>query len=303
MSFCSVKIVKKFKIIKKSTNITLNSSNDINRDTSLDIKKLLMGKDKAPIKEKPINNQTVELIVRKIDNPDTEKQFDLYKELEVGPGKSPEVAPDVDPEKNLEVEPEVDPEKNPEVDTDSIPDDHYIGLIFIRGYCINKENIPKSKKTIFINKTQIYAKLGSIPIIKLDQDLISENFKYKKHIRKIANDEYLIKNKYISSIKLFQTYGNYHIYGIIVNNTKSLSNGLTINNSDNLDYSWDTILDFYYKEKENLEPTQAEIYTNLNNSKHINRAYKNIDPNLPDYINNYTIYYKHILEMLKGVEQ
>ena len=102
------------------------------------------------------------------------------------------------------------------------------------------------------------------------------------------------KNKFIIKNKSLL-----HIYGIIVNNTKMLSNGITSINSDNSNYSWDTILDFYYKDKENLNPTQSDIYTSLLNTKHINRTYRNTNPSLPDYINKYSIYYKHILEMLK----
>jgi hypothetical protein len=238
MSFCKVKIVKKFKIKK---NITF----DIDPITS----------------------------------------SELISTIKSGP----------DP--IIESKSIVNSKTNVYVDLDKIPSDHYIGLILIKanGLVMSKK-IKDSKKKIFLNITQIYSTSNSIPIHKLSNDLLDENFKYKKYIRTLLDNDYSIKNRHILGIKLFETYGNYHIYCIIINTNKSL----TITGKLKSNYDWNRIFDFYYRDTNNLDPTQNDVYKSICTSGPISKIYNNKEKYLPDYIKNYTIYYKHILNVLQN---
>ena len=135
---------------------------------------------------------------------------------------------DIKPVTNLEPifpvksEPIIESKTNISIDLEEIPNDHYIGLILIKGKCGNLENIKESKKKIFLNMTHIYSTSNSIPIHKLSNDLLDGNFKYKKYIRTLLENDYSIKNRHILGIKLLETFGNYHIYCIIININKSL---------------------------------------------------------------------------------
>lgn len=187
---------------------------------------------------------------------------------------------------------------NPELDM-SISDIHYIGLIFCNTHCLNIKNIQKSKKRMFLNKTQIYCMKHNLPLIKIPKEEFNENFKFKKYIRNKLNDDYCIKNRYINSIKLFDTYGNYHIYIILMKNTKCLSNGISSLKEKSTKFSWNIILDIYYKDIKNLNPNQKEIIEQIcKNYNDNSKIYQNKSEDLPTYIKNYKVYFKKILETL-----
>ena len=193
-------------------------------------------------------------------------------------------------------EPIVESKTNVSIDLEEIPNDHYIGLILIKGKCGNLENIKESKKKIFLNMTHIYSTSNSIPIHKLSNDLLDGNFKYKKYIRTLLENDYSIKNRHILGIKLLETFGNYHIYCIIININKSLM----ITGELESNYIWNRIIDFYYKDFNNLTPTQNDVYKSIYKSGTVTKTYNNKEKNLPDYIKNYTIYYKDILNVLQN---
>ena len=144
--------------------------------------------------------------------------------------------------------------------------------------------------------THIYSTSSSIPIRKLSNDLFDENFKYKKYIRTLLDNDYSIKNRHILGIKLFKTYGNYHIYCVIININKSL----TITGDLESKYDWNRIIDFYYKDPNNLDPTQNDVYKSIYRNGLVLKIYNNKEDYLPDYIKNYNIYYKDILNVLQN---
>jgi len=185
----------------------------------------------------------------------------------------------------------------------SISDTHYIGLIFCNTCCINIENITDSKKKIFLNKTQIYCMNNNLPLIKIPENDFNENFKFKKYIREKLNSDYCIKNRYITLIKLFETYGNYHIYIVMLKNTMCLSNGISSLNEKSTKFSWNAILDFYYKDITNKNPKQKDIIVQIYNNYNDNsKIYQNKSKDLPIYIKNYKVYYKKILEILSKLD-
>ena len=185
---------------------------------------------------------------------------------------------------------------NMELDSSTIPEEHYIGLVFCNSHCINIDKITESKKKIFLNKTQVYVMDTNIPILKISKNEFNENLKFKKYIREALNTTYCIKNKYINTIKLFETYGNYHVYFVLLNNTKCLSNGISSLNQKYDKFSWNIMLDFYYKDINNKNPKQKEIIQQIyKNYTDNTKLYQNKTIDLPDYIQNYKIYYKKIL--------
>ena len=177
---------------------------------------------------------------------------------------------------------------------------HYIGLIITQSITINKQHNIVSKinnDAIYLNNTSLYInRFNQYPIFKIDSELFDKNFKYKKYIRNILNNDFKIKSKYIITIKLVNTQNNLHNYIVVLNNINKLDKGTNIlNTNDNL-FHWKTILDMY---KPHSYTTQNNVYNFiLNKSKFI------IYPELFTNKNTHTEYYieyNTILDILTSV--
>lgn len=177
---------------------------------------------------------------------------------------------------------------------------HYIGLIITQSITINKQHNIVSKinnDAIYLNNTSLYInRFNQYPIFKIDSELFDKNFKYKKYIRNILNNDFKIKSKYIITIKLVNTQNNLHNYIVVLNNINKLDKGTNIlNTNDNL-FHWKTILDMY---KPHSHTTQNNVYNFiLNKSKFI--IYPELFTNKNTH-NEYYIEYNTILDILTSV--
>ena len=280
MSFLKVKIVKNFSSIDNTRSIAKITIKDL---LIPDKKNAHISKNPENIdKNKSVNLNNIENI--SILNSSENKNLDFNPNFYVNKTKLDKVYQS----KKINYD-------NPCLDNLSIEKDHYIGLIFIYSELINQKGLKNSKKQIFLNKTCIFSNLDEIPIIKLDNDTINQDFKYKKYIRNYINKQFMIKNKTIETIKLYETYGNYHIYCIKLNEAYDIKFQ---------DYKWSTVFDFYYRNPKNLEPNQKEIYSSIIKKKNYcpYKKYCNkLSKDIPEYIKNYNIYYKLILEILHNL--
>ena len=116
-----------------------------------------------------------------------------------------------------------EPDKEPSICIDGR---HYIGLLFVNSISINKLHSMKWDKPQFtyLNLTNIYLEAGEkYPVVKLEDSMITPDFKYKTFIRNFIFDKYGILKNDIISIKLYETYKKLHNYVIILNNIGNLS--------------------------------------------------------------------------------
>ena len=202
------------------------------------------------------------------------------------------------------------------LEPDDIVGDHYIGLLFTNCISVNKlhnmgwEKLSHKRDTIYLNITRLYVKdSNKFPIIRLDNDILGNNFKYKKYIKDYIKKTYSISKKNVLGIKLFETYGNLHNYIVILDNYTCLDNGrLDFNTAFTKEvYSWRSRLDFYnIGDDISLPPSQNTIYKLILSNKRWNTASFNdfklipfITDDVPKYIFRNEINYIKLLELLK----
>jgi len=202
---------------------------------------------------------------------------------------------------------------------------HYIGLIFIQSNYINhikkpppddlhnNTNIylqnkkPTVKDTKYLHITNILLKNRlEFEIIKLTEDVISNNFKYKRYIYNYIKKTYFIKKHDIINIKLYETVQNLHNYIIILSNTTCINNGLNwdVVLPNNTKYIWKRYFDFY-KYNGKPQPKNKDIYKFIIEYKLQYSGFKSISDYVfnpektrykcPEYIVNYRIPYYNLL--------
>ena len=182
-----------------------------------------------------------------------------------------------------------------ESDKNLIYGNHYIGLLIIHSISMNDLHNLKwiNNNKIYLNNTSIFTKKQKyFPLFELDEEIFTEDFKYKKYIRKLLEEEYSIKKKHIINIKFHSTYEKVHNYVVILNDRLNI----------NKEYFWNTRLDFYRLDN-NQVPTQKDILSNILNSTEF-QLYKNyvfladVNNKTPSYIKNLEIPYKNLIEIL-----
>jgi len=177
---------------------------------------------------------------------------------------------------------------------------HYIGLLFVNSISINKLHSMKWDKPEFtyLNLTNIYLENGEkYPIVKLEDNMITDDFRYKAFIRNFIFDTYGVTRKDVISIKLYETHGKLHNYVVILKNISCLS-------SNNKRYSWRKIINLYNIPFEAKKFTQKEIYSFIIGYQDPDLwcKYKfSVDNSLKQY-NQYTLEYKKLMHILSKVK-
>ena len=82
-----------------------------------------------------------------------------------------------------------------ESDKNLIYGNHYIGLLIIHSISMNDlHNLKWINNKIHLNNTSIFTKKQKyFPLFELNEEIFTEDFKYKKYIRKLLEEEYSIK--------------------------------------------------------------------------------------------------------------
>jgi len=189
-----------------------------------------------------------------------------------------------------------------ETKNDLIFGNHYIGLIIIYSISMNEFhkmnwfNSDNKNDKIYLNNTSIFIKKQKyFPLFELNEEILSQDFKYKRYIRKLLEEKYSIKKKNINNIKFYSTYEKVHNYVVILNEKLNIF-------IDNKEYCWHTQLDFYRLNNREI-PTQKDIYSKILESNEF-QLYQNsiflpdINDNIPYYINNLKVPYKNLIELL-----
>ena len=189
-----------------------------------------------------------------------------------------------------------------ETKNDLIFGNHYIGLIIIYSISMNEFhkmnwfNSDNKNDKIYLNNTSIFIKKQKyFPLFELNEEILSQDFKYKRYIRKLLEEKYFIKKKNINNIKFYSTYEKVHNYVVILNEKLNIF-------IDNKEYCWHTQLDFYRLNNREI-PTQKDIYSKILESNEF-QLYQNsiflpdINDNIPYYINNLKVPYKNLIELL-----
>lgn len=177
---------------------------------------------------------------------------------------------------------------------------HYIGLLFVNSISINRLHSMKWDKPQFtyLNLTNIYLEGGEkYPVLKLEDNMITPDFKYKTFIRNFIFDKYGISKDDIISIKLYETYQKLHNYVIILNDIRNLS-------SADKKYSWRKIINLYNIPFVAKRFSQKEIYNFIIDYKDYDlwtRYNFSVDKSLKQY-DNYSLEYKKLLGILKKVK-
>ena len=183
-----------------------------------------------------------------------------------------------------------------ESDKNLIYGNHYIGLLIIHSISMNDlHNLKWKNNKIHLNNTSIFTKKQKyFPLFELNEEIFTEDFKYKKYIRKLLEEEYSIKKKHIINIKFHSIYEKVHNYVVILNDRLNI----------NKDYFWHTRLDFFSLNN-NQVPTQKDIYSNILNSQlaswELSKNYvflADVNNKTPSYITNLEIPYKNLIEIL-----
>ena len=274
ISFHQVKIVNEFKkkkiIFKKKNNV---KSNNLETDEILN---------------KKINNTKTEIIDNESQKSIKKAEYvnDIFKELDLDSNKISE-----EEEKSLISE-----------------SNHYIGLIILNCISMNQLHKIKSPCKVNLYNTSIYTRnLKYYPIFKIDNEILDDNFKYKKYIRNLLNDNYLIGKDDIINIKLYNTNCNLHNYIVLIKN-KNIDNGIS-NINFNLHtnrYSWYTRVDFYNVDND-LNLNQKEIYSKILNNKNFNidknfTLFPDSNDIIPNYIKYNKILYVDLIKLLSEIE-
>jgi len=184
---------------------------------------------------------------------------------------------------------------------------HYIGLIILNCIGMNELHKIKSQCNVNLYNTSIYTRnLKYYPLFKIDNEILDDNFKYKKYIRNLLSDNYSIEKDDIINIKLYNTNYKLHNYIVLIKN-KNIDNGISyINfNLHTNRYSWNTRIDFYNADNDS-DLNQKDIYSKILNSKDFN-----IDKNftlfpdskdiIPNYIKYNKILYVDLIKLLAEI--
>ena len=166
----------------------------------------------------------------------------------------------------------------------------------------------KSPCKVNLYNTSIYTRnLKYYPLFKIDNEILDDNFKYKKYIRNLLNDNYLIGKDDIINIKLYNTNCKLHNYIVLIKN-KNIDNGIS-NINFNLHtnrYSWNTRVDFYNIDND-LNLNQKEIYSKILNNKNFNidrnfTLFPDSNDIIPNYIKYNKILYVDLIKLLSEIE-
>ena len=270
-------------------------------------KKIIFKKKK---KEKPENlekNEIINVIIKNVDFENLEKEEIIDRKTEIVlqtsiKQKKTDYINDVFKELDLDSYKISEEEKL--LITDS---NHYIGLIILNCIGMNELHKIKSQCNVNLYNTSIYTRnLKYYPLFKIDNEILDDNFKYKKYIRNLLSDNYSIEKDDIINIKLYNTNYKLHNYIVLIKN-KNIDNGISyINfNLHTNRYSWNTRIDFYNADNDS-DLNQKDIYSKILNSKDFN-----IDKNftlfpdskdiIPNYIKYNKILYVDLIKLLAEI--
>tara|TARA_Y100000385_G_scaffold151274_1_gene156841 strand:- start:2758 stop:3615 length:858 start_codon:yes stop_codon:yes gene_type:complete len=284
ISFHQVKVVNEFKkkkiIFKKKKN---EKPENLEKDEIIDV--IIDNVDFVNLEKEEIIDRKTEIVLQtSIKQKKTDYINDVFKELDLDSYKISE-------EEKLLI-------------TDS---NHYIGLIILNCIGMNELHKIKSQCNVNLYNTSIYTRnLKYYPLFKIDNEILDDNFKYKKYIRNLLSDNYSIEKDDIINIKLYNTNYKLHNYIVLIKN-KNIDNGISyINfNLHTNRYSWNTRIDFYNADNDS-DLNQKDIYSKILNSKDFN-----IDKNftlfpdskdiIPNYIKYNKILYVDLIKLLAEI--
>lgn len=168
---------------------------------------------------------------------------------------------------------ECKPDEN-ELEVDS---DHYlviIPLLIKNEFSKYVENIKSTSRVHLLLK-------GELPYCEKLQDL-DDNFSFKKYVKQKTNELWNIKKKNINRIRLYKNINSYHIYFVILDNTKNIPNyGIYSNQLDKVNYYWKLYIIVHPPNITNMENYYKD---NISNFSVKFKVVKDINLDISDFL-------------------
>ena len=155
--------------------------------------------------------------------------------------------------------------------------DHYlviIPLLIKSEFSKYVENIKSTSRVHLLLKEEL-------PYCEKLHDL-DENFSFKKYVKQKTNELWNIKKKNINRIRLYKNINSYHIYFVILDNIKNITNyGLYSNQLDKVNYYWKLYIIVHPPNITNMENYYKD---NISNFSVKFRVVKDINLDISDFL-------------------